>query len=633
MMFRLKKMRFLSLVVLVLFFFSACGEDRAVQKSNSGSVQGVSARGDSDGDGLKDTDEIDIYDTNATNADTDGDGLKDGEEIFTYDTNVTNSDTDGDGLKDGEEIFTYDTNATNIDSDGDGISDWEEIFTYDTNATNADTDSDGLKDGEEILTYDTNATNADTDSDGLKDGEEILTYDTNATNADTDSDGLKDGEEIFTYETNPKNEDSDNDGLVDLIEVNRSDLNATNADTDGDCLLDGFEVLNYETNASQKDTDGDGVDDGIEIYSYVLGELNTTCLRTPETKETGFNPHPAMDGIPNPQSDIINALDPSNDSDGDGQGNGKENNCTEGNPLDATKLCPFITDSSEAKVLQEHGYAYIPGGFDVDGDGINEGGFWMSRYQARSTGIIIASETVIEKVENINHYVSKNFKVLNRNVQVTSYDEKHLSETTALAGNELVFDEESIAGNRRISHMTPYLALVCLQEYKLKDENNTVLDLNITMPTLKQYMHVKQLLDADLANNGDGRHIRNGLLGIDSEIPLLKYSLVIDEFGKEHKEYLRNLVQLRDTFGHYTFEKEEIPSWWDVDLSLVKFFADGAHSTQDLGNGIGPDKDPYGVIVRGGTMMDVSEGVAGALTDDEGKNNGISFRATTPYLY
>ena len=283
--------------------------------------------------------------------------------------------------------------------------------------------------------------------------------------------------------------------------------------------------------------------------------------------------------------------------------------------------------------MQEHGYAYIPGGFDVDGDGVKEGGFWMSRYQARSSGIVIPSEIIIEKVGNVNHYVSKNFKVLNRNVQVTSYAEKHLSETTALAGNELIFDEESVAGNRRISHMTPYLALVCLGEYKLKDQNNTELDLNLTMPTLKQYMQVKQLLDADLANNGDGRHVRNGLLGTDTEIPLFIYSVVIDEFGKEHKEYLRNLVQLRDTFGDYTFDKEEIPAWWDVDLSLLKFFADGAHSTQDLGNGIGPDKDPYGVIVRGGKILDVSEGIAGALTDDEGKNNGISFRAVTPYLY
>ncbi|RUM69888.1 MAG: hypothetical protein DSZ07_03690 [Sulfurovum sp.] len=610
MFFRLRDMKFILLFITVLFALSACGEDRASGIKSKSSVQGVRAEGDSD--------------RNDFNR----------EEICAnYDTNISNIDTDGDGITDREEICTYNTDPTNADSDGDGISDKEEIFTYDTNATNADTDGDSIKDGKEIILYLTDPKNEDSDGDGLKDGDEINIYDTNATNADTDGDGLTDREEIISYFTNPKNSDSDNDGLSDYIEVNRDDLNATNPDTDGDCLLDGFEVLNYETNASKKDTDGDGVDDGIEIYSYAIGEFNTTCLTTPETKENGFNPTPAIDAIPNIKSDIINALDPTNDSDGDGQVNQKENSCANGNPLDSSTHCPFITDSKEAKILEEHGYAYVPGGFDVDGDGIKEAGFWISRYQARSTGIVIPSEIVIEKVGNVNQYISANFKVLNKNIKLTSYDEKHLSETIALAGNELIFDEDSIAGQKRISHMTPYLALVCLHEYKLKDKNNnTELDLNITMPSLKQYMQVKQLLDADSVNNGDGRHIRNGLLGIDPEIPLYTYSLVIDEFGKEHKEYLRNLVQLRDTFGHYTFDIDKIPDWWDVDLSLLEFLIDGSHSTQDLGHGIGPDKDPYGVIVRGGTILNVSEGVAGALTDDEGKNNGISFRAATPYL-
>jgi len=401
--------------------------------------------------------------------------------------------------------------------------------------------------------------------------------------------------------------------------------------------------LNYETNASNSDTDGDTVADGIEIYSYVANDLNVSCLTTPETLAGGHNNSPARDGIPDANNDVINALDPTNDSDGDGQANSYENNCTEGDAMDVNKWCPFINDTEAGRILTEHGYSYVPGGFDVDGDGVNEGGFWISRYQARASGVQVGSETVINKVGNVNQYISKNFEVLNRNVDVLSYDEAPLSETSALAGMELIFDEESVAGVKRISNFTPYLANVCLSQYLLKDENGTVVDVNITMPTHKQYMHVKMLLDADLITPdkdgllGDGRHIRNGVLGTDPNVPLFDYNLIIDEFGEELKEYVRNLVQLRQTntstfVDTFSFAND-VPAWWQVDESKFKDFDTGANATQDLGNGIGPEKDAYAVIVRGGSILDVTQGVSGALTDDDGQTNGISFRAATPYLY
>ncbi len=484
-----------------------------------------------------------------------------------------------------------------------------------------DSDGDGLSDLDEENIYGTNPDNNDSDGDGLLDGDEINIYDTNVTNSDTDGDGLLDGDEINIYETN-----------------------ASSSDTDGDCLLDSFEVLNYETNASNPDTDGDTIDDGIEIYSYVLGEFNLTCLSTPEVLSMGYNHNPARDGIPTPANDIINALDPTNDSDGDGQSNIRENNCTEGNATDPTTLCPSIVDTRLGRILTTHGYSYVPGGFDVDGDGVNEGGFWISRYQAREAGIEIPSEVIIADVGNVNKYISRKFKVLNRNIDVLSYEEALLTETGALAGVELIFDEESVAGRNRISHFTPYLAEVCLNRYQLKDENGTVLDVNITMPTHKQYMQVKMLLDADLVTPnidgllGDGRHIRNGILGTDPNVPLFSYNLIIDEFGVELKEYVRNLVQLRNTISTSTFIdtftfKDDVPAWWDANETQFKEFDVGANATQDLGNGIGPEKDAYAVIVRGGTILDVTQGVSGALTDDSGQTNGISFRAATDYLY
>ena len=454
------------------------------------------------------------------------------------------------------------------------------------------------------------------------------------TDGDNDGDGLTNLDEVNIYHTDPDNNDTDNDGLSDGAEIKTYGTNALNSDTDGDCLLDGFEILNYETNATNTDTDEDNVSDGIEIYSYTAGVFTTTCITTPETLVAGYNASPAKDGIPDIATDVINALDPTNDSDGDGQSNVRENNCSVGDPMDATKTCPSAVETNQGATLLAYGYAYIPGGFDVDGDGVNEGGFWMSRYQARDSGVTITSGTVISSVGNINQYMSKNFKVLNRNVQVLSYNEAVLTEAQATAGTELLFKETDVAGINRISNMTPYLAEVCLSKYKLTDTNGTQLDINITMPTMKQYLQAKMLLDADNANAGDGRHIRNGLLGTDPNVPLNTYSLVIDELDEVHKEFVRNLVQLRDHVVVDTFDfTTDVLPWWDANVTKYKEFANGATSGTDIGQGTGPEADAYAIVVRGGEILDVRISLTGTESDSTGQTNGISFRAATEYLY
>lgn len=60
---------------------------------------------DSDGDGLSDDDEINIYGTDPFNPDTDGDGLTDGQEVLIHGTDPLNPDTDGDGFNDFREVF------------------------------------------------------------------------------------------------------------------------------------------------------------------------------------------------------------------------------------------------------------------------------------------------------------------------------------------------------------------------------------------------------------------------------------------------------------------------------------------------------------------------------------------------
>ncbi len=107
-------------------------------------------RGDSDGDGISNTDE-DKYGTNKHSVDTDDDGVNDHDELFKYLTNPLEPDTDFDGVGDYDEIFTYFTDPNNRDTDFDGLIDSEELFTYKTNPAIWDTDSGGMSDYDEVI--------------------------------------------------------------------------------------------------------------------------------------------------------------------------------------------------------------------------------------------------------------------------------------------------------------------------------------------------------------------------------------------------------------------------------------------------------------------------------------------------
>jgi len=624
---------------------------------------------DSDGDGISDSEEV-FYGTNPLLDDTDLDGLKDGEEIYIYESNATNHDTDGDGLEDGEEVYTYETNVTNSDTDSDGLSDGEEILTYESNATNDDTDFDGLKDGEEIHTYDTNVTSPDTDNDGLLDGEEVNTHETDPKSNDTDSDGLEDGEEISTYLTDPKSEDSDgdtlsdgaevhnsleatdplkqdsdNDGLFDSLEVERDDLNATNSDTDGDCLLDSYELNFYHTETNNTDTDRDGVEDGLEVY----GDLNTPCIATPETLTTGVNEHPAQDNLTTP--DVIDALDPLNDSDGDQQANIKELECSEGNPKSALAFCAFITDSIEGTSLVSAGFVYIPGGFDVDGDGINETGFWISSYHARAKkDEIIEPAIVNETVGKFNSYLQKQFFMVNANDTISKtihgYSDETLADTldSVPASKALEFSANiNPAEKKRLSGVMPSIATVALSKYDVKNSEGESLNLSLGLLSLKQYAQVQQLLEADKARGGNGSTIHNALLGVDKNVPLIDYITVVHEFGDGYKEFLSSIMQMKEGYVVMCTGCPWVEPWMGINKDrLIKnpnetdsdgnIVAKGTDSKLDVGMGVGPTKDDYAVLIRAGELLDLTIGVVGGISDASGTHDGVGFRASSGYL-
>jgi len=180
------------------YYFKSAGKGRDALWSAMIGITYVRLEGrssDPDEDGLPNYLEKQLG-TKPYNPDTDGDGLSDGDEYNMYGTNPTKTDTDRDGLDDANEVVRYRTNPLKTDSDDDGLADYDEVMKYGTDPLKIDTDEDDLVDGDEVLEFRTDPLKKDTDGDGLTDSEEILRYLTDPTKKDTDGGGIDDGEEI-----------------------------------------------------------------------------------------------------------------------------------------------------------------------------------------------------------------------------------------------------------------------------------------------------------------------------------------------------------------------------------------------------------------------------------------------------
>ena len=155
------------------YFFGEGRKEPVTEAKATETAAPVTVTKDTDGDGLTDFDEKNIYHTDPAKKDTDDDGLSDGDEVNIYHTDPLNKDTDGDGLTDGDEVLKYKTDPLNKDSDGDGLTDGEEVSQYHTNPLKTDTDGDGLSDYDEVKIYHTDPLVKDTDGDGVDDGTEV----------------------------------------------------------------------------------------------------------------------------------------------------------------------------------------------------------------------------------------------------------------------------------------------------------------------------------------------------------------------------------------------------------------------------------------------------------------------------
>jgi hypothetical protein len=112
----------------------------------------VYAKTDADNDGMDDDWERQhglVAGVNDAALDPDTDRLSNLQE-FLAGTDPKKADTDGDGLKDGDEVDVHHTNPGSSDTDGDGLNDAAEVNVHHTNPSVGDTDADGFTDGQEV---------------------------------------------------------------------------------------------------------------------------------------------------------------------------------------------------------------------------------------------------------------------------------------------------------------------------------------------------------------------------------------------------------------------------------------------------------------------------------------------------
>ena len=456
--------------------------------------------------------------------------------------------------------------------------------------TPGDSDGDGLSDEQE-KELGTDPNNPDTDGDGLNDGAEVNTTKTDPLNPDTDGDGLSDGDEVFTHKTDPLNPDTDGDGLSDgkEIEIGTDPLNP---DTDGDGLNDGDEYNKLHTDPLNADTDGDGVNDGLEVK----GAITKDSFREGNYGvDNPANTHIRQNGTAIDSPDVIDALDPMNDSDQD-----KRPNLTETqkgtDPLDPNSFYPWIYETPKGKKMVEAGFDYVPGGFDVDGDGINEGGFWLARYEARSAGNVVTPN-----IDNLSAYLNSKFTVINA-ATATGY-----ITTPPGRSDTALFTAIYQAEGTSMTGMYPFEAAAILDASPIDGGEA------IKLPSNKQWEQVMRIY------NPQTQTVANDILGID---------------GNVEEDYVRNVYEIIGGKREFTSSMVKLdsfvkPTWWDVSTistNLDPTKAGAGIVVRDDQSGTGFEQDSYAVIIRDGKVMDLKYGPA------FGETGIIGFRAASDYI-
>jgi len=243
----------------------------------------ASEDGDSDGDGVGDRGDycpgtaVGVQVNAQGCLDTDGDGVADIDDPFPndpFDNSGPEGDSDGDGVNNSDDVCLGTSTGAPVntdgcpDADGDGVADADDAFPNDASET-ADSDGDGVGDvsdqcaGTPGIEAVNGAGCTDSDGDGVADTDDPFPndpFDNTGPDGDADGDGISNGVDACpgtsgTAVTTEGCPDADGDGVADA-----DDAFPNNAD---------------ET----ADNDGDGVGDASDPYPNAITEKASGAVR------------------------------------------------------------------------------------------------------------------------------------------------------------------------------------------------------------------------------------------------------------------------------------------------------------------------------------------------------------------
>ena len=425
-------------------------------------------------------------------------------------------------------------------------------------------------------------TDKDSDGDGLTDIEE-KNIGTDPHDADSDDDGLSDGQEHFDTKTDPLNPDTDGDGLTDgkEIEIGTDPLKA---DTDGDGLNDGDEFLKTKTDPLQADSDHDGVNDGLEVNGAITKD---TFKKDPNGNDYGVDNPANRHHRDNP--DVIDALDPMNDSDED-----KRPNLTETqkgtNPLDPNSFYPWIYETPQGKKMIEAGFQYVPA---ID----DKGGFWMSQYEAKKTAESIAFNT-----DDFGKFVNEHFKAIS-NGALSGFERGNDSGIN-------LFKVSFVNGGDVMDGLYGFEAAYVLDNSQVSGGWAT------SLPTLQQYAHISKLAAA--SNDGSAT---NGIIYNDGQVEF-NYTRTISDLKNSVDEFTKTLVKLDG------FKADQYP-WLTSSVNLPRN-GRGAIAGSAT-NQITGANAPYAIAIKG-TQNNGDDVIDLLYSISYGDSSFIGFRAASDYI-
>ena len=323
--------------------------------------------------------------------------------------------------------------------------------------------------------------------------------------------------------------------------------------------------------------------------------------------------------------------------------------------------------------MQANNFVYIPGGFDVDGDGENEKGFWLAKYEARETNETVSTAglgTVAELIRNNFLVYNTATKHFDRQLASddTTYTSSQISSIIGFGAKRVHFTDE---GNATGAY-SAIEAIVSLEASQVRGSA-----WHISLPSEKQWMQVVKLVINNQDNWNSGKVgegkiyrgaryqtterrylvVRNGLLGNDPKVPK-DYSVHVYDLSGNLAEWTTGMFAIDDRFlggnggeAEYNALGANVPKWWLPILEgkttalpsiygVGKYYdgstISGANDTLNITGSTG-FVDDYAVVARGGSIArgdkDLTGISAAKLEYGPGfKDPSIGFRAASAYV-